>query len=357
MFAIPSFFGYNTTFVSTPVATAATGVGETSFTANWNAFAGATYYLLDVSTSSSFSSFVLEDEVVLAPTTAYLVAGLTANTTYYYRLRASTDAPPTPITATGGTITFAGGMTIHTFTSSGTFTVLTAGAGATVEALVVAGGGGGGAFAGGGGGAGGLIYNASKSIAVQAYTITVGSGGAAPTSNTGGNTNGNNSVFDSLTAIGGGRGGVQGTGNGQNGGSGGGSDGEGGVVGGTATAGQGNNGGSGAGGTVAGGGGGGAGAVGANRSGGNGGAGGVGLAYSISGTSTFYAGGGGASGSGTITALGGNGGGGNGEQFPITPAATNGTANTGGGGGAMYVFNPDNGGNGGSGIVIISYPT
>jgi hypothetical protein len=77
--------------VVVPVATAATGVGETSFTANWDAFAGAEYYLLDVSTSPSFSSFVLEDEVVLAPTTSYVVIGLTASTTYYYRLRASTD--------------------------------------------------------------------------------------------------------------------------------------------------------------------------------------------------------------------------------------------------------------------------
>jgi hypothetical protein len=30
---------------------------------------------------------------------------------------------PTVITATGGTITYSGGKTIHTFTSSGTFTV------------------------------------------------------------------------------------------------------------------------------------------------------------------------------------------------------------------------------------------
>jgi hypothetical protein len=55
----------------------------------------------------------LEDEVVLAPTTAYLVAGLTANTTYYYRLRASTDPYFDPdaaaffarVTAAGGTLT------------------------------------------------------------------------------------------------------------------------------------------------------------------------------------------------------------------------------------------------------------
>jgi len=90
MFAIPSFFGYNTTFVSTPVATAATGVGETSFTANWNAFAGASYYLLDVSTSSSFSSFVGSYQNFVVLTTSQLVSGLTASTTYYYRLRAAT---------------------------------------------------------------------------------------------------------------------------------------------------------------------------------------------------------------------------------------------------------------------------
>ena len=99
--------------VVVPVATAATGVGQTSFTANWNAFAGANYYLLDVSTSSSFSSFVLQDQVVFAPTTAYVVIGLTANTTYYYRLRASTDPYVDPdasaffsrVTAAGGTLT------------------------------------------------------------------------------------------------------------------------------------------------------------------------------------------------------------------------------------------------------------
>ena len=90
MFAVPSFFGYNTTFVSTPVATAATGVGSTSFTANWNAFAGASYYLLDVSTSSSFSSFVGSYQNFVVLSTSQLVSGLTASTTYYYRLRAAT---------------------------------------------------------------------------------------------------------------------------------------------------------------------------------------------------------------------------------------------------------------------------
>ena len=74
-----------------PVALAATGVGETSFTANWEAFEGAVYYLLDVSTQQDFSTFVYENEIIYAPTTSYVVIGLEDDTTYYYRLRASTE--------------------------------------------------------------------------------------------------------------------------------------------------------------------------------------------------------------------------------------------------------------------------
>jgi hypothetical protein len=95
--------------VSVVVATSATGVGETSFTANWNLYSGAQYYLLDVSTSSSFSSFILQNQVV--STNSYLVTGLTANTTYYYRVRASTDPDADAqayfdrVTTAGGTLT------------------------------------------------------------------------------------------------------------------------------------------------------------------------------------------------------------------------------------------------------------
>ena len=43
--------------------------------------------------------------------------------------------------ATGGTITYAGGYVVHTFTSNGTFTSLED---LTIDCLIVAGGGGGG---------------------------------------------------------------------------------------------------------------------------------------------------------------------------------------------------------------------
>ena len=51
------------------------------------------------------------------------------------------------ITATGGTITTVGNYKVHSFTSSGTFTI-TSGSG-TIEYLVVGGGGGAGATIGG----------------------------------------------------------------------------------------------------------------------------------------------------------------------------------------------------------------
>lgn len=74
-----------------PVALEATGIGQTSFTANWETFDGAKYYLLDVSASPTFDTFIYENEIVLAPGTSYVVIGLNSNTTYYYRVRASTD--------------------------------------------------------------------------------------------------------------------------------------------------------------------------------------------------------------------------------------------------------------------------
>jgi hypothetical protein len=101
--------GDNLVWQNAPVATAATGVGSTSFTANWNAYSGATYYLLDVSESSDFSTFVYENEIVLAPNTSYVVIGLNSNTTYYYRVRASDEDPDAAaffarVTAAGGSL-------------------------------------------------------------------------------------------------------------------------------------------------------------------------------------------------------------------------------------------------------------
>ncbi len=253
--------------------------------------------------------------------------------------------------ATGGAITTilvnGTNYTVHTFKGSGTFT---ASAPMNVSVLVVAGGGQGGRN--GGGGAGGLIYNASYPVSAQSYTVTVGAGGNAYSNEQG--ANGGNSIFGTLTTIGGGGGAGRDYGsaafNGGSGGGGGGSySGNARLNPGSGTSGQGRAGGYGAGDygcASSGGGGGGAGASGTNGASGASGNGGAGLNFTINGSNAYYAGGGGGSivcqGSGSNGA-GGIGGGGAGNSGA-------GIANTGGGGGGSAMA-------GGSGIIIVRYVT
>ncbi len=229
----------------------------------------------------------------------------------------------------------------------------------TVQVLAVAGGGGGGANGGGGGGGGGVLHDAAQTLTqLSAYTVTVGTGGAGSVSNFVEGSNGGNSSFGTLTAIGGGGGASRdGGAAGQLGGSGGGGAGAGGGrnAAGAGTAGQGNSGGAGTGNmgaNSAGGGGGGAGGVGSAGASTVAGNGGAGIANSITGTSVTYGGGGG----GGITVngtrgLGGAGGGGNGGQNSPAITATAGTANTGGGGGGGGGTSAA----GGSGVVIVRH--
>ncbi|MFH0842887.1 MAG: DUF2341 domain-containing protein [Bacteroidota bacterium] len=74
---------------SPPVESAATAVTQTSFTANWNASAGATGYQLDISTASDFSSFISGyDSLDVGNNTTGSITGLNTGTEYYYRIRA-----------------------------------------------------------------------------------------------------------------------------------------------------------------------------------------------------------------------------------------------------------------------------
>lgn len=241
--------------------------------------------------------------------------------------------------AIGGAITEIGGKRIHTFLASGTLTVIVGG---QVEYLVVGGGGGGGqsselARSGGGGGAGG--FRTATGFVVSTSDIVVTVGAAVDV-----HVQGNDSIFSSITSLGGGRGG---SGGGAEAGAVGGSGGGGGAqfgAGGAGTGGQGCAG-AGASGWFAGGGGG------AGHAGyGGAGPGGEGLSSSISGAAVVYAGGGG--GGDDAGNIGGVGGGGNGAQNGLY--ATAGTNGLGGGGGGAH--SPTyTGAGGGSGIVIISY--
>ena len=102
--------------------------------------------------------------------------------------------------ATGGSVSFHGGKTIHTFVGSGSLVVP-----ATISDVeyVLVGGGGAGrskdpGYAGGGGGAGGYINKTGQSLSAATYPVSIGAGGAI-------NADGGNSTFNSETALGGGK--------------------------------------------------------------------------------------------------------------------------------------------------------
>ena len=302
---------------------------------------------------------------------------------------------PEFIVATGGTVTCCGDYKIHTFTGPGTFTVTNDGnplGSSTVDYLVVAGGGGGGGSTGGGGGAGGFRQSSGTAsgcysvsplgsgvsalpVTATGYPITVGSGGAAGSAPcaSGGTpgSDGNNSVFSTITSTGGGGGGGYAgpvPASGRPGGSGGG---VGQPCGAGETGGLGNTppvsppqgqpgvpfpssptpGGAGTGG---------GGAIAAGTLNGGAGAGtniNTATGEAGPGPSRYYAGGGGSSRFGGTGGSGGIGGGGDGvQQNTPTPANANGVTNTGGGGGGEGANTTCQiGGSGGSGIVMIRY--
>jgi hypothetical protein len=287
------------------------------------------------------------------------------------------------MSASGGTVTYVGGYTVHTFKTGGSFTVASGG---DIDVLMVGGGGGGGADNAGGGGAGGLIFRPRLLVDAGSYTIDIGTGGTgAPAQGTTAGKGGDTEAFG-LTAVGGGYGNNGNSDGTQNsGGSGGGGDGERGTAGGTGTQpsqsgdsgtyGYGNDGGDGyPSNNNAGGGGGGAGVAGVDGGVNDGGAGGDGLnevtvngfVYNfadifgtasgeiISGEAWFAGGGAGGNKNEVTTSISGGNGGGGGTANYYTDS---GTANTGGGGGGSTYTGSITpaGGNGGSGIVIIRY--
>jgi hypothetical protein len=294
------------------------------------------------------------NSISFSPLAGSLVAGSTIS--LYGINRQQAIGKPKAI---GGTITFANGYWVHTFTGSGTFYALE---NLIADTLVVAGGGGSGGsygatgvygLGGGGGGAGGYILNSSIPILSNTNNLVlVGSGGSAGTVgvNDGRGGLGQDSSFGSVIALGGGGGGLAATGNavtaaGSIGGSGGGgsanTSGFNGV-GGAGTAGQGFAGGTGAVSAFgSGGGGGGSASAGENGSTTNttGGQGGLGTLNGISGTTQAYATGG----------IGGR----------VNGSGGVGSANTGNGANSRNI--PPNsfdstGFAGGSGIVIVRYP-
>lgn len=337
----------------------ADGVGENNATTSYQSVTAGLYNSVDPVTS------------LLIRTGSGSNLEQNSSATLYGVNRTQALGRPSQPKAIGGSITFANGYWVHTFTGSGSLIV---NQDVTAEYLVIAGGGGTTHGLGSGGGAGGYRTAVQGELSGggataetpmflsknQTYAVTVGAGGAG---NQGSNQNlggqGSDSVFGAITSLGGGRGTAQSINypsvpSGQAGGSG-----SGGVRNsnspGAGTAGQGYAGGSGSNSAngYGGGGGGGAGSVGGNGNSVSGGNGGSGLTSSITGTAVARAGGGGGAvndgARGSASA-----GGGVGASDSALTSATAGTSNTGGGGGGgstPYGM----GQNGGSGVIIVRY--
>ena len=273
--------------------------------------------------------------------------------------------------ATGGTVTTIGDYKLHTFTSSGTFTVTQLPTTNEFEILTVAGGASSSSntYTTGGGGGGPVNNQTAQALTEAAYTITVGAGGAQISFNAFGALGNhgsdssvklasNNSIIvesDISDLTNGDDSQVHGDGTTATRHQGGASFK---VVNGTTTQYTGGSGAS----ANAGGGGAGAGSNGnVPPSLNTAGTGGDGFATTITGSSTHLGGGGGGgsyvSSNASLQSAGGAGGGGTGAGFGA--AATSGSANTGGGGGGTKsgYFGGGNyqGGAGGSGIVYIKY--
>ena len=88
--------------VTAPVAPATptfSSVTSTGFTVNWGTVSGATSYKLDVSSSSSFATYVTQDLAV--GTNLQAVSSLTPGTTYYARVRAVNSGGTSASSTTG----------------------------------------------------------------------------------------------------------------------------------------------------------------------------------------------------------------------------------------------------------------
>ncbi len=76
-----------------PLATPATSISSTGFTANWNAVANATGYRLDVATDNAFANLLEDyDNIAVQGLSKVVDLGIQPNTTYYYRVRAEQGA-------------------------------------------------------------------------------------------------------------------------------------------------------------------------------------------------------------------------------------------------------------------------
>src|SRR6187402_1660008 len=78
--------------LNTPIANASTDINDTGFKAKWGFVSNAQSYLLDVSTSADFTTFVPNYNSKSVTDLNEMVVGLNSGTQYFYRVRAKRDS-------------------------------------------------------------------------------------------------------------------------------------------------------------------------------------------------------------------------------------------------------------------------
>jgi|GEM_PF-845955 len=106
---------------SVPVATKATSIDATDFTANWNTVSGASNYFIDVTTDPGFTAILSSYNNLSVTNNSLLVNGLTAGTTYYYQVRAANSAGSSPSSNSISTLTLPPAPVTISATSIGQF--------------------------------------------------------------------------------------------------------------------------------------------------------------------------------------------------------------------------------------------
>ena len=120
------------TVITAPLATDATNITATGFTANWNTVTGATGYRLDVSTDSNFTSILEDyDGIAVSGLSQMVTSGILPGTAYYYRVRAEFSEQTSVNSNTISTILPCGTIVLpvaaaQAFCISGTVSQLTA---------------------------------------------------------------------------------------------------------------------------------------------------------------------------------------------------------------------------------------
>ncbi len=101
------------TIPETPVLAAATNVTGAGFTVNWSVVAGASEYLVDVSTANDFSTFVTGYEAKSVTSNSAVVTGLNPMSQYYFRVRAANASGASGYSITGDQTTTAAGAKLN----------------------------------------------------------------------------------------------------------------------------------------------------------------------------------------------------------------------------------------------------